>query len=75
MSKRSDGYRKSARECELIARLMSSNEGKREFEKLARGWNRMAEHADRDDKRGKTRAAAPSNPTRGRNSASGAEAE
>jgi hypothetical protein len=47
--KRSEAFRAQADRCSEIARLMSTSEGKREFEKLARGWARMAENAEKEE--------------------------
>jgi hypothetical protein len=49
MRRKSEEYKARAKECAEIARMMSSADGKREFEKLARGWGRMAERAEKDD--------------------------
>ena len=49
MWKRSEEFRAQARHCEEIARLMSTPEGKREFAKLAHGWIKLAEHADKEE--------------------------
>ena len=52
---RSEEYWVHARFCATAARFMRSDSTKREFEKLARGWQKMAEHADKDQRRRKAK--------------------
>jgi len=44
-----EAYRAQARHCQEVARIMSTAEGKREFEKLAHGWLTMAERAEAEE--------------------------
>ena len=53
---RAEEYRAHARFCATAARFMQSERAKREFEKQARGWKKMAEHAEHDEQgRGKAK--------------------
>ena len=44
--KRSDEYRNQAQRCSQIARMMSTRDSKRVFEKLANAWTAMATRAE-----------------------------
>ena len=44
-----------ARYCAIAARFMSSDRAKREFEKQARAWLKMAEHAENNKRSAKDR--------------------
>jgi hypothetical protein len=46
---RAEEYRAHARYCATAAKFMSSDRAKREFEKQARGWRKMAERAESDE--------------------------
>jgi len=48
--KRSEEFRAQARHCDEIARMMSTPEGRNEFDKLARGWLQMAERAEQEER-------------------------
>jgi len=48
---RAEEFRVHARFCATAARFMSNDSAKREFEKQARGWKKMAEHAEHDEQR------------------------
>jgi len=48
-SKRSETFLAQAQRCKAVARLMSTSDGKREFEKLAGNWLRLAEIAKREE--------------------------
>lgn len=52
---RAEEYRVHARYCASAARFMKSDRAKREFEKQARGWLRMAEYAEKDEPRANNR--------------------
>jgi len=52
---RAEEYRVHARFCATAARFMSSDRAKREFEKQAHGWLRMAEHAENHKRRAKVK--------------------
>jgi hypothetical protein len=44
-----------ARYCATAARFMSSDKAKREFEKQARGWLKIAERVENKERRAKVR--------------------
>jgi hypothetical protein len=43
---RAEEYRAHARYCACAAKLIKSDKAKHQFERQARGWLMMAEHAD-----------------------------
>jgi hypothetical protein len=53
---RAEEFRVHARFCATAARFMRSDSAKREFEKQARGWQKMAERAEKDQRRAKVKA-------------------
>ena len=52
---RVEEYRAHARYCASGAKFMKNDRAKQEFESQARGWLRMAEHAENHKRRAKTK--------------------
>ncbi len=52
---KAEEYRLHARYCASAARFMKSDRAKHEFERQARGWLRMAEYAEHDERRAKAK--------------------
>ena len=52
---KSEECRVHARYCATAARFMSNDRAKREFEKQALGWIKMAEHVENNERRAKSK--------------------